>query len=198
MVLQEFDPAITPNKEIRIRYFRKNLRPSIRAQLDARGRELDSWEETIEKAINAKVKALLQSSFSICEIDSRCLQGNRPAKKEEKDFERQSPLTFFLLTHLVASTNNLPLTRVRLIKRTRITSKEIFGTEMAEKVVVAMTFLQRLSTSMPSKKTRKTSLKLSILPAIKKDIVRISIPRIQKKSQKTDVSLGNLHTSDWN
>ena len=34
-VLREFDPAATPNKEIIIRYFRKDLRPSVRAQLDA-------------------------------------------------------------------------------------------------------------------------------------------------------------------
>ena len=41
-VLREFDPAATPNEEIMIRYFRKGLRSSIRAQLDAQGRDLDS------------------------------------------------------------------------------------------------------------------------------------------------------------
>ena len=58
-VLREFDPAATPNEEIMIRYFREGLRPSVRAQLDARGRDLDSWEEAVEKAVNAKAKALL-------------------------------------------------------------------------------------------------------------------------------------------
>ena len=33
-VLREFDLAATPNKEIMIRYFRKGLRASVRAQLD--------------------------------------------------------------------------------------------------------------------------------------------------------------------
>ena len=71
-----------------IRCFLEGLRPSIRAQLDARGRELDSWEEAVEKAVNAEAKALLQPSSSTREIDSKCPRGNRPAKKEEKDSGR--------------------------------------------------------------------------------------------------------------
>ena len=54
--------------------------------MDAQNREIDSWEKAIEKAIIAEAKALLQSFSSTCKIDSKCLQGNRPAKKEEKDF----------------------------------------------------------------------------------------------------------------
>ena len=41
-VFQEFDLATTLNEEIMIRYFREGLKPSIRAQLDARDRDLDS------------------------------------------------------------------------------------------------------------------------------------------------------------
>ena len=47
-VFQEFDLATTSNKEIMIRYFQEGLKSSIRAQLDAQGRELDSWEEAVE------------------------------------------------------------------------------------------------------------------------------------------------------
>ena len=68
-----------------IRYFREGLRPSVQAQLDTRGRNHDSWEEAVEKAVNAEAKALLQSSASIRDMDSRCPRGNRPARKEEKD-----------------------------------------------------------------------------------------------------------------
>ena len=77
-VLREFDPVAAPNEDILIRYFRKGLRPSIRAQLDARGRELDSWH-------NADVKTLLQLPSGTREIDAKCLRGYRPAKKEDKD-----------------------------------------------------------------------------------------------------------------
>ena len=87
MVLQEFDLTTTLNKENMIQYFQESLRAFIRAQLDIRGRELDSWEEAVEKAINAKAKTLVQSSSSTREIDSKCSQENKPAKKE-KDFRR--------------------------------------------------------------------------------------------------------------
>ena len=48
---------------------------------------------------------------------------------------------------------------------------------------------------MPLRKTRETSLKLSTSPIIRSDIIQISVPRIQKKNQKTSVSLGDLHAS---
>ena len=89
-VLREFDLAATPNKEIMIRYFREGLMRSVRAQLDARGRDLDSWEEVVKKAVNAEAKASLQSPTSTCDIDSRYSRGNRPAKREEKDSKKKS------------------------------------------------------------------------------------------------------------
>ena len=39
----------------------------------------------MEKAVNAEAKAMLQSSASTRDMDSRCPRRNRPAKKEEKD-----------------------------------------------------------------------------------------------------------------
>ena len=66
-----------------IRYFLKGLRPSIRVQLDARGRELGSWEEAVEKTINTEAKALLQSASSTREMDQRCRRGNRLAYTTE-------------------------------------------------------------------------------------------------------------------
>lgn len=71
-----------------IQYFWEILRRFIRAQLDARGRELDFWEEVVEKAFNAEVKTLLQLSSSTHKIDSRCPQGNKSAKNKEKDSEK--------------------------------------------------------------------------------------------------------------
>ena len=58
--LWEFDPAATPKEEILIRCFLEDLKPSIRVHLDARGRDLDSWEEAVEKAVNVEAKTLLQ------------------------------------------------------------------------------------------------------------------------------------------
>ena len=68
-----------------IRCFLESLKPSARAQMDTRGRDLNSWEEAVEKAVNAEAKAMLQSSANTRNMDSRCPRGNRPARKEEKD-----------------------------------------------------------------------------------------------------------------
>ena len=79
-----------------IQYFQEGLRPSVRAQLDTQSRDLDSWEEAIEKAVNAKAKALLQSSTSTRNIDSRCPWENRPAKKLEKNSGGKNKSTNFV------------------------------------------------------------------------------------------------------
>ena len=74
-----------------IRYFRKGLRSSIRAQLDVRDRALDSWKKAVKKAVNAEAKAMLQSSSNTRDMDSRCPQENR--KKDEKDSNEKNKST---------------------------------------------------------------------------------------------------------
>ena len=46
--------------------------------MEQRGRELDSWDELVEKAINAEAKVSLQPTSIIREMDQRCPRGNRP------------------------------------------------------------------------------------------------------------------------
>ena len=83
-VLGEFDPVAAPNDDSLIRYFREDLRPSIQAQLDARGRDLDSWDEVVEKAVDAEAKASLQLPSRTREIDFRCPRDERPSKTNDK------------------------------------------------------------------------------------------------------------------
>ena len=68
-----------------IQFFQKSLKPFIRAQLDAQSWELDSWEEAVKKVVNVEAKALLQSSSNTRDMNSRCPQGNKPVKKEQKE-----------------------------------------------------------------------------------------------------------------
>ena len=68
-VLREFDSVAAPNEDTMIRYFREGLRPSIRAQLDVRDRELDSWDEVVDKTVDAKAKASLQAPSGTREMD---------------------------------------------------------------------------------------------------------------------------------
>ncbi len=90
-MLKEFDPIGAPNETALIRYFREGLRPSIRAQLDHRGRDLDGWEEVVEKAGDAEAKANLQPPFYIRDIDARCPKGHRPLAKKDKENTYREP-----------------------------------------------------------------------------------------------------------
>lgn len=47
--------------------------------MEQRGRELDRWEELVEKAIDADAEAGLQPPSILPEMDHRCPRGNRPA-----------------------------------------------------------------------------------------------------------------------
>lgn len=84
-ILKEFDPATTPNKNTMICYFRKRLRPSWRAQLNNQDCDLDLGEDAVEKVVKAKAKVALQLPSGTREIDSRCLKGNRPSMKNNKE-----------------------------------------------------------------------------------------------------------------
>ena len=124
-------------------------------------------------------------------------KGTGLQKKRRKIPKRLSPLIFFPLMYLVASTYNFLSTRARLIKRSKTTKKVLDVIEGKDKVIV-MTSLQRVLMLMSSKRKKKISSKLSTLTAIEKDITPTSVFKIQRKSQKTSVSLGNLYAGDCN
>ncbi len=90
-MLKEFDPSGAPNKTTLIRYFQEGLSPSIWAQLDHRGRDLDDWEEVVEKAGDVEAKANLQPSFYVRDIDVRCPKGHRPSSKKDKENTYREP-----------------------------------------------------------------------------------------------------------
>ena len=46
-ILLEFDADGAPGESTMISYFRKDLKPFIRAKMEQRGRELDNFEDTI-------------------------------------------------------------------------------------------------------------------------------------------------------
>lgn len=75
----EFDADGAPEESDLIRFFREGLKPLVKAQMEQRGREIDSWEDLVEKAIDAEAKASLQPPSSIREMDQRCPRGNRLA-----------------------------------------------------------------------------------------------------------------------
>ncbi len=90
-MLKEFDPTGAPNKTTLIYYFREGLRPSIQVQLDYPERDLDGWEEVVEKAGDTETKANLQPPFYIRDIDTKCPKDHRPSAKKDKEDTYRKP-----------------------------------------------------------------------------------------------------------
>ncbi len=90
-MLKEFDPTCAPNETTLIRYFRAGLRPSIWAQLDQRRRDLDSWEEVVEKTDDAEAKTNLQPPFYVRDVDVMCPKGHRPSSRKDKENTYREP-----------------------------------------------------------------------------------------------------------
>lgn len=65
------------------------MRPLIQGQLNGYGRQLDNYEEAIEKTIDVKTKATCQPLTFVNDIDSRCIRGYWPLRTNnfEKDVE---------------------------------------------------------------------------------------------------------------
>lgn len=75
-ILLEFGADGAPKESDLIRFFREGLKTLIKAQMEQRGRELDSREELVEKAVDVEAKAGLQPTAFVIEIDQRCPRGN--------------------------------------------------------------------------------------------------------------------------
>ena len=58
-VFQKFDSVVASNKDTMIRYFQEGLQPSIRAQLNVKNRDLDFWNEVVDKTVDIEAKASL-------------------------------------------------------------------------------------------------------------------------------------------
>ena len=58
-VFREFDANTVILEPVLIHLFRDGLRPSIRTQAKQKGRQKDTWDQAIKKAITAKAKAAL-------------------------------------------------------------------------------------------------------------------------------------------
>ena len=75
----EFDPVAASTESTMVRYFEKDLKSSIKAEMDQDATHLDDYEELVAKTVRAEAKAGLRPSSYICETDIQVLWGNRPA-----------------------------------------------------------------------------------------------------------------------
>ena len=80
-VLQEFDADAVISEPVLIRLFRNGLRPSIHAQAKQKGRQKNTWDQAIKKAITAEAKAALNLSLWVREMNACCLRDHGSALK---------------------------------------------------------------------------------------------------------------------
>ena len=61
-------------------YFQEGLKPSIKVEMEQQDWESMDFEEMVQKAVNAEVKAGLRSSTMIQDSDAHCLKGHHPSQ----------------------------------------------------------------------------------------------------------------------
>ena len=62
-----------------LRYFQEGLKPSVLAEPEHRDLKLESFNQMVKKAVNAKAKSALQPCSSTKKIDQNCPRSNQPA-----------------------------------------------------------------------------------------------------------------------
>ena len=60
-----------------IYYFREGLNSFIKVEMEQQDRESMDFEEMVQRAVNAKIKAGLRSSTMVRESDAHCPRGHR-------------------------------------------------------------------------------------------------------------------------
>ena len=91
-ILAEFDTVGAPNESTMICYFWEGLKPSIKVEIEQQDRALTSFEEMVQRAVNAEAKIGLRSSIMVRDADSRYLRGHRPSRNTSTKVQTQSSI----------------------------------------------------------------------------------------------------------
>ena len=195
VVLREFDSVTALNKDTMIRYFRESLRPSIRAQLDVKNRELDSGMRLLIKPLMLMSKPASRLYLRPGRWILNALVVNDPLRKKTKILGILKRISFpriLLLMRLQAGPNP----HRHSLRRNRTAALVEEGPNDRAKARIP---LPLVSTPLQSGRTRtririrKTSPTLSATLVSRKVTMPTNAP---KRSQKTSVGLNNLHIGD--
>ena len=76
-----------------VKYFKEDLKPSIKAEMDQDDSQLVDYEELVAKGVRAEAKASLRPSSYVLETDLSCLRGNRPPHNTAHKVQTQGVVT---------------------------------------------------------------------------------------------------------
>ena len=78
-ILLKYNPVGAPTKPTMLRYFWEGLKPLVLVELEHQDLGLESFNQMIKKAVDAKAKSTLCSCSSTKKMDQNCPQGNKLA-----------------------------------------------------------------------------------------------------------------------
>ena len=190
-ILLEFDADGAPGEPTMIRYFREGLKPSIQAEMEQRGRELDNFKDTIQKTVDAETKAALRPRSAARETDQHCPRGTRPAKSQgspmkdpriEEPKARTQETTFPY--HHESSETSVPKAWRRKRRNTVVSRLEKILDPPQPLVSIRL---------KPVESSAKTRARSAATIAPKRDIIQGIVPYPGRTRQKTSSGLGDLH-----
>ena len=88
-ILAEFDSIGAPNELTIIRYFWKGLKPFIKIKMEQQDQASTSFEEMVQRAVNAEAKVGLRSSTMVWDSDTCYPKGHRPSHNSSSKVQTQ-------------------------------------------------------------------------------------------------------------
>ena len=70
-------------------YFQEGLKPFIKVKMEQQDRASTSFEEMVQRAVNAEAKADLRSSIMVQDADSRCPKRHCPSQNTSTKMQTQ-------------------------------------------------------------------------------------------------------------
>ena len=78
-ILLEYNLVRALTKPIMFKYFQKDLKPSVLAELEYRDLKLENFDQIVKKTIDIEVKSTLQPHSNTKKIDQKCPWDNQLA-----------------------------------------------------------------------------------------------------------------------
>ena len=200
-MLKKFDPAPAPTEEVLICYFRDGLRPSIQAQADERGQDLDTWEEAIKKAIDVEAKTACQPQSLIKEMDNCCPWGHWHTKTDElarepRNTNKNSSRPQKVKTQASQRPENADISKKARKEKKKNNWRNRRDCRAQESSTLATEVNTKISGGGNSRRRNwPDPAQVTAGIAIKKATIHLSARSLQ--SQKISIDLGNLRVGDW-
>ena len=179
-------------------YFREDLKPSIKVEMEQQDRESINFEEIVQKTVNAKAKTGPKSSTMVQNSDIRFCRSHRPFNSTGSKVQTQGT---------TAKDSNLEEPKVKEAKPTLPRAEASKPSKQGARKRKRRGTRKSENKSQPQlapptqrrfrRKKRRIKIEISVRSCVSTVIRRAIMPIPIPNLKKTDVSLSSLCTSDW-